>query len=401
MPILLSAQTNSLQLSAEFRSRIILDNGYKSPPTKNQNAILYTTQRTRFNTLFVHTKFQTYLSIQDVRIWGDDDNYNSNGHYGNTQSLSLHEGWIKLTLIKYWSLKLGRQVLSYDDQRILSARNWNNYQVTYDAALVEYKRNKHRVHLAFSYNAYHKSDQTYPPELFKAYHLIHYKHTADALSLSGITVISGNTLTDSTEHIYYRATYGVNTNYKNTQRRLRLSAYYQHNLNNHEKKRSAFCISAYAAHKITEKTILGIGYDLISGDDGSSSTNQQFDILYGRRHGWYGYMDYFSTTPQQGLQDILAKGSYTPGNKASISLHYHYFLLATHMHNSSPKKLGQELDFQLKYKIQNVATLECGYSLFFTTNTLNQLKDLHKEKGKIPQFGYIMCTIKPSAWINY
>ncbi|GAF02960.1 alginate export family protein [Saccharicrinis fermentans] len=405
LPILLSAQTNKLQLSAEFRSRIILDHGYQSPQMKNHSTTFYSTQRTRFNTLFINTKIQTYLSIQDIRIWGDDDNFSSNGSYGNTQSLCLHQGWVKLTLMKSLSLKVGRQIFSYDDQRILSARNWNNYQVTYDAVLAEYKKNQHRVHLAFSYNANHKSDQTYPAKLFKTYSFIHYKHNADALSLSGIAVITGNTLTDTTEQVYYRATYGANMKYKNPQRNIRLSAYYQHKLNNHANPLSAFCVSAYAAHKITRKTILGIGYDLISGDNSSTSTNQQFDLLYGRRHGWYGYMDYFSTTPQQGLQDILARATYNTDKKTNISLHYHYFLLATHMHNNIHKKinkrLGQELDFHLKYKIQDATTLEFGYSLFSPTNTLKQLKTIHEEKIKTPHFCYIMCTIKPSIWIQH
>lgn len=140
LPILLSAQTNKLQLSAEFRSRIILDHGYQSPQMKNHSTTFYSTQRTRFNTLFINTKIQTYLSIQDIRIWGDDDNFSSNGSYGNTQSLCLHQGWVKLTLMKSLSLKVGRQIFSYDDQRILSARNWNNYQSHTMPSLLNIKR---------------------------------------------------------------------------------------------------------------------------------------------------------------------------------------------------------------------------------------------------------------------
>ena len=132
---------------------ITIDNGYGTPQLKGESTPLYITQRTRLNAGFQKDKVESYISLQDVRLWGEDNNYKSSGVYGNTESLSLHQGWVKLNLNKMLSLKIGRQLFSYDDQRIISARNWNDYQVTYDALLAEIKASKHRLHIRItSYN---------------------------------------------------------------------------------------------------------------------------------------------------------------------------------------------------------------------------------------------------------
>ncbi len=401
-----TAQNDTLQISAELRPRGIVDNGYKIPKTKSDVTPIYSTQRTRLNVLFCNDKFESYIALQDVRLWGDDNNYKGNGVFGNTESLSLHQAWVKLKLIETLSIKIGRQLFSYDDQRIISGRNWNDYQVTYDAILAEYKTGKHRFHLGLSYNVDNKTDLLFPNEKFKTFDFIHYQYQLDNFILSGIAVATGNTLTDITERVFYRGTYGINANYKTNISHVRLSAYYQHNLNDINGTTSAFCISAYTEHKLVEKLSLGLGYDFLSGNDETltSTTNNRFDILYGRRHGWYGYMDYFSTTPQQGLQDCIARLTYKPKKDVNLELHYHYFMLAADKFDSdNPSKklnrqLGNELDFKLKWKFNQMAELECGYSIYGTTNTLEQIKNINSEDLKIPQFCYVMLTIKPSLW---
>lgn len=397
-------QNNKIKIGAELRPRVIIDNGYKTPKYTDENILSYTSQRTRLNMLFVNNEIETYISFQDVRLWGADNNYNSSGVYGNTESISLHQAWVKLKIIESVSLKIGRQAFSYDDQRILSARNWNDYQITYDAVVAEYKTDQHRLHLGCSYNADNKNDLMFPSEKFKTFDFIHYQYKLDKLTLSSIAVITGNTLTDTTGQVFFRATYGANANYITDKTKARLSAYYQHNINKNGGNISAYCISAYIEHNLIEKLNIGLGVDYLSGNDdnSTSTTNNRFDILYGRRHGWYGYMDYFSTTPVQGLQDYMAKLTYKPTENLNLQLHGHYFMLAADMYdnlNANEKlsrKLGQELDLIMKWKFHKMATLECGYSLYGTTNTLTKLKKVNNGNLKTPQFCYLMLTIKPS-----
>ncbi|MDA3929396.1 MAG: alginate export family protein [Prolixibacteraceae bacterium] len=400
-----SAQSDLFQINAELRPRLIIDDGYKTPKAKGDDTPVYSTQRTRLNFLFRNDKLETFISVQDVRIFGDDDNYKTSGVFGNTNSLCLHQAWVKLNIIEPLSLKVGRQQLLYDDQRILSTRNWNDYQVTYDALLAEYKTDQHRLHIGLSYNADNKASLLFAPEKFKSFDFIHYQYQFNQFTLSAIAILTGNTLTDVSKQVFYMGTYGANAVYKSNKANARFSAYYQHNLNNIGGNVSAACISAYAEVEMIEKLSLGLGYDYLSGNDeaSASTTNHRFDILYGRRHGWYGYMDYYSTTPQQGLQDCMAKLSYNPQKELSIEMHYHYFLLAADKFDTSnptiklSMQLGNELDLKMKWKVYQEATLEFGYSIYGTTDTLEQLKKVNGEDLKTPQFCYFMLTIQPSV----
>ncbi len=403
--IKISAQSDKLQIGAEFRPRLLIDNGYGTPQLKGESTPLYITQRTRLNAGFQKDKVESYISLQDVRLWGEDNNYKSSGVYGNTESLSLHQGWVKLNLNKILSLKIGRQLFSYDDQRIISARNWNDYQVTYDALLAEFKASKHHLHIGLSYNAESKNNILFPETKFKSFDFIHYQYKIEKLTLSGIAVVTENTVSDSTENFILRGTYGTNVNYKTSKFNSHISAYYQHNLNNEGGKVSSFCFSAFVDYDLVQKLNLGIGLDYLSGNDETSSSTEdnKFDILYGRRHGWYGYMDYFSTTPEQGLQDYMAKLTYKPSDKLDIQLHYHYFLLASNKYDATNpvekinKNLGHEVDLKLKWELQKSVNLECGYSIYSMTNTLKQLKKVMGEELKTPQYCYVALTVKPSV----
>ncbi len=405
--VILSAQNDKFQISGELRPRILVDNGYKTPNTTGESSPVYTTQRTRLNALFNNEKLDVYISLQDVRFWGGENNYNASGVYGNTESISLHQAWAKLKIAELISLKIGRQIFSYDDQRILSKRNWNDYQVTYDAILTEYKIDKHRLHLGLSYNSDNKTVLSYPSVKFKTLDFLHYQYKLDKLTLSGIAVVTGNSLTDTTEQVFFKATYGTNAIYTTDKTNARLSAYYQHHINDKGGNISAFCISAYIERNIIEQLRFGLGIDYLSGNDdnSASTTNNRFDILYGRRHGWYGYMDYFNATPQQGLQDYMAKLTYKPRDNFNIQLHGHYFMLTADMHDDlrADKKLshnlGQELDLIMKWKFHKMANLEFGYSLYGTTNTLAMIKGVNNEDLKTPQFCYLMLTIKPSKML--
>lgn len=400
------AQTDTLQISAELRPRTIFDHGYKTPGIKGENSVIYTTQRTRLNALFINQNFETFLSMQDVRIWGDDNNFNSSGTYGNSESTGLNQAWVKYRITESLWLKAGRQVLSYDDQRIISARNWNDYQVTYDALLAGYQKGNSRFNIVLSFNADNKTVASLPEEKFKTFDLIHYQYKIENFSLSGLAVLTGNTVNDSSSLVNYRATLGTNANIFLNRGNARLSFYYQRNLNNTDTRISSFLFSLYTERELTNQISLGLGMDYLSGNDDHSpqDKDRRFDILYGGRHGFYGIMDYYSKMPPQGLQDYMIKLRYSSRKGVSLNVDLHYFMLSAdkYDYNDPSKKLhpglGQELDFILKWKISQIAQLETGYSLYRTTNTLEQLKGQIDNSRKIAGFGYIMLSVRPS-WL--
>jgi len=65
------------------------------------------------------------------------------------------------------------------------------------------------------------------------------------------------------------------------------------------------------------------------------------------------------------------------------------------------KSLGSELDLTLKYKMNEWANVQGGYSIYFTTKEVKYLK-LKSSTAEIhtPQWCYVMLTITPAYLKN-
>jgi len=391
---LANAQDKRFNLGAEIRPRLLLDDGYKTPKLVSENPLAYITQRTRLNARFQKGSLTTYISVQDVRFWGGDNHYKT-----------LHQAWFILKPTRTVSVKTGRQLFQYDDQRILSSRNWNDYQVSYDAVLFQFNDTINELDIALTWNSETSKSPVFPDEKFRVFNFIRYERQLCNFHFSAIALLTGNTINDTTEHIHMRGTYGLNLNYKNNGFKIRSSVYYQNDLNNYGENVNAYCFSVFAKQNVfKQKASIGVGIDYLSGNDETNvnhdfqQTNHRFDILYGRRHSWYGYMDYFSSTPEQGLQDYMIKTEYTPVKNLTLQADYHHFLLAENIFNSEDqtvkmnRNLGHEFDITLKWEIIKEASFQAGYSFYLTTNSL---KEIHNEELRFPQFAYIMITVKP------
>jgi hypothetical protein len=143
----------------------------------------------------------------------------------------------------------------------------------------------------------------------------------------------------------------------------------------------------------------GLGY--LSGNDKTltnSSTDRLFDVLYGNRHTYFGYMDYFrsfaSHTKQGGLSDFFLYLEYTFSKSIHLKNTGHYFQLA----QSNPgtpenKNLGYENDLVMKYKFADWGTLEGGYLFFLPTESLKTIQSV--QDAKYSQFVYLQLIITP------
>lgn len=116
-------------------------------------------------------------------------------------------------------------------------------------------------------------------------------------------------------------------------------------------------------------------------------------------------MDYFSSIPQQGLVDCLIRTTFTPSKKLSLDLDYHFFRLAEGRYDSQSfnnqlnKNLGSEIDLKIIYNIFKDIKIDAGYSYFFTTNTLNQIKGIEFTNEKPPMFVYLMVMVNQKVFL--
>jgi len=147
--IFLLSKTNNAEaqfsLNGQLRTRTELRNGYGTL-NKDTSAAFFTSQRTRLTFGYKWDRLNFNVSVQDVRVWGQDASSINNAD-GNR--LMIHEAWAEVTLLNIndttiktkgidnLSLKIGRQALIYDDVRLLGDLDWLQQARRHDAILLK------------------------------------------------------------------------------------------------------------------------------------------------------------------------------------------------------------------------------------------------------------------------
>lgn len=407
LPAFLGLQRSYAQFSidAQLRNRFELRDGYQKLAAEGSNPAVLVSQRTRFSLSYGNDFLKLKLTPQDVRLWGDQATLSSSG-VGDNPSLDLLEAYAELKLGKSGWISVGRQQLAYDSRRLLGDRNWNQNSIAYDALVLRLTLNNWNLHTGASWNTMTEllSENPYPTARIKSLNFIWLNRKFnDHLSLSLMHIASGITKTDTTSALNFRQTTGIYGEYKTKQFNAWANLYYQFGKNQKGNNVSAFLIDADASFK-TEKLTTGIGLGYLSGNNktiGTDETDKLFDPLYGNRHRYFGFIDYFrtftSSTKQGGLADYYLWIDYRFTKKVSARNILHNFSLAqTNPGTPSDKRLGVENDLILKYKFSEWGDLESGYCFFLPTETLKVIQNV--EKDKFSQFFYLQLTITPTIF---
>lgn len=410
---------SQVTISAEIRPRAQMWDGNRLLNDGSRDPLFFISQRSRLNVNYTNDLYSIGFSIQDVRLWGDENVYTSTGVFGNTSSVDLHQAWIELNLCKHSKLKVGRQTLAYDDQRLIAYRNWGLNGLAYNAAVYKYKRNDLILDLGFSFN--NESSNI----LFREYTSIKQK-TMNYLYLkkqfnpkfnaSFIAIGSGYVKNDSSNVIYMRGTYGANLGYKIKNIEVKGSGYYQNGKSRKGLDVSAYLFSFIGQYKY-KKFLFAAGIDYLSGQDAAKTDEDYqkkdhlFDILYGKRHVVNGEMDMFTNIPWGtsggGLVDIYATIAYYPIKEIKLSMDYHFFSLQNNVLDNSTsvisyldKYLGDEFDFDFKWTIRKDISIAGGYCFILPTTSLEIIQGINLGQNKFSSFGWMMLTVKPTIFTS-
>ena len=402
-------------IKAELRPRAEFRNGYKALNDSINYPAFFVSQRTRLIFNYSDKKFKIGISLQDVRVWGDFTSFSSTGVFGNRASTYLNQAWLELFLTKYSSLTIGRQYLIYDDQRFLSARNWNQNSLSYDALVYKFKKNTFVFDLGFSLNNQRENvfGNEYPLDIMKTLNFLYLKKQFSKLNISILGIASGYQKDRTAETIYLRATTGTYLEYKTGNLSVSASGYYQFGKNKTGLDVNAYLLSANTKYNIG-KFKLGTGIDIISGknelktDSSYINKDQMFSVLYGGRHRFYGNMDYFSNLPLAtsggGLVDIFATLNYKLTSTTALGVTYHFFALQNNVIDPTytgqdikalKKSLGSELDLNFSWTLSKIINLKGGYSFMLPTNSLEIIQGIDPGKSDFPSWAWIMLTVKP------
>ncbi len=397
-PSILLAQ---LSLDGEFRPRSEYRNGYQLLRTSTTEPAFFTSQRTRLSLNYESDLYKIKVSGQDVRVWGEVEQLQDNAN------INIHEAWAQLYLSEVFQLKLGRQELVYNDQRLLGSVNWTQQARSHDALVLKYHdpTSNFQVDLGGAYNqeAQILFNNLYTLNNYKVLSYLWMNKKISSLDVSAIFLTDGfESQPDGTN---FRYTYGTHLLYNMQDWELSGSAYFQSGDDATRRNISAKMFSLNATRNmgaIQSK----IGFDYLSGGNinDADPARHAFHTLYATNHKFYGHMDYFLNIPRDtqggGLQNMYLETTFKMTEEASIGLTYHYFTLANDIQNPQKnieevldKYLGSEIDLSFSYRFTDDIGFRMGYSALFNSSSLD---DLQSRTAKDTQhWGWAMIMLTP------
>jgi hypothetical protein len=146
------AQSNAqLSISAQIRPRAESRNGLGTLKLKDAPSAGFISQRSRLGFNFKMDKVAFGMSIQDIRVWGQDASTISNA---DGAKLGVHEAWAEVNLLDTigLTLKMGRQELLYDDSRLVGNLDWLQQGRRHDAAVFKVNKNGWQVDFGLAFN---------------------------------------------------------------------------------------------------------------------------------------------------------------------------------------------------------------------------------------------------------
>ncbi|OGL42239.1 MAG: hypothetical protein A2161_06730 [Candidatus Schekmanbacteria bacterium RBG_13_48_7] len=392
-------------LDAYFRPRIEFDN----LDFNNKTGIdSYSTFRTRLGIAMedIVPKTNLYIMFGDSRMMGFSDPYLTGKPIGPNKwddNVGVIEAFMEvLDLIKPGTMfKVGRMTNDQGRARIFGPGNWNVYGPrTYDGIKIGYSNEDFALHFwslfgqAGDRHWYFDSDTpgVYPDKSI-AYKKDHTLAGTDIslwsnmLNFLAFLDLDQNPVEDSVHGghnpAFSRITIAANFGWKTRDKEqfsVDLDTAYQFGSQAYdggEGDISAYLVAGELKYRLEPKlsSFIGAGFDIISGDDGSSSDKiSNFYEYYYSRHRFQGHMDYFknpSGIKSKGLQDFIFRAGFSPHKKLVFQLDLHHFQTEKSFESAenggSSHILGKELDTTLDYKIRKGLTAQFGYDIFWPT----------------------------------
>ena len=386
---------NTFTVDADFLTRGELRyGGLPDDENDNDNKAHFIIERTRLGLDFERTFLKAHVTAQHSAVWGQ----------AGKGSFNLYEAWVQLTSRKGLFAKIGRQVISYDDERIIGPDDWTVAASSHDLLKVGYEGGAYKVHAMFAYNQngesvnggtrYIDGDKPYKTMEVLWYHYDHPKVPLGA-SLLFMNLGMQSLRDDNPDKTFQQQLAGTYVSYTPQNWSAEGSFYYQFGKNEFNANISAWMASAKGTYTPSQHWSLKGGYDYLSGDpyfvvtSGGDmgliqhKTFKAFSPVYGSHHKFYGAMYFFYVSTyyngfSPGLENIYGGATYKPFDKLSFEATYHYFRTATKLDNLS-KALGHELELSITYKPIKEVELSAGYSYMHGGETMEKLKRVDNE----------------------
>ncbi|AUP77604.1 alginate export family protein [Flavivirga eckloniae] len=396
-------------LDGEFRPRTEYRNGFGSLIADDADAGYGISTRIRLNAGYKIDAYKVYISLQDVMVWGENRQILP---YDQNNSFAVFQAWAEINLGEGFSTKLGRQVLSYDDQRILGGLDWAQQGRNHDAALLKYKKGNFMLDFAAAFN----QDYSHPTGFvstgtaystrgffsYKTMQMLYVKQAWENFTGSLLLMNNGfqklDTNNDPIDGVNNLQTLGTHLKYKKGSFGLAANAFIQTGKRQTDVDvKGAYLLGLDATYKVSPKVTLGAGVEMISGNDADPGETGAFFPLYGTNHKFNGFMDYFyvgNHANSIGLFDVHASANFKFTDTSNLMVKVLNFSGEQDL-PSGEKSLGTEVDLVFKKKFKGYA-LVVGYSHLFPADGMYELKGITEAAASdIQNWGWAMLVLKP------
>lgn len=321
------------------------------------------TQRTRAWVEHTRGKVKARVTGEDVRAWA------------GSSKQEIHEGWLQLGEDAMF-LRVGRQELNLDGQRLVGAVNWSQDGRSFEGLRLGGKSGETVWNLLGARLPTHDT-------------LIgHVAHTTSGIRIGVPVIYDSDRLVQTKKDADQmdRVTGGVHVSSKKGDLKWRVEGYGQleeDRANDVSKK--AFMVGARAGYKVSAAVMPTLWVDYLSGDD-------TFNTLYATNHKFYGYMDKFLNIPVHtangGLIDIALKneGKVGPG---VLALAIHDFMRAAEDANGTSGQVAIEADVTYAVKVHPGAKLVGGVAAWIPQGDFDEMD---KEA-----WGFLMLDVQLSS----
>ncbi len=210
-------QAQELDVNLQIRPRFEYRNGYKTLLPYGQEGTSQISQRSRLNFNYKQEDLIVKLTLQNTRTWGDV----APTAVADKNGIAVFEAWAQYNFTEKWSARMGRQVLSYDNQRILGEMDWAQQAQSHDALTVTFHTEKQKLDFGGAYNST-AENVIQTPYTVASYKALQYAWYHNQFSTDfGLSFLALNTgyeyaNADAKLLVDYKQTFGPYLTYKNS-----------------------------------------------------------------------------------------------------------------------------------------------------------------------------------------
>ena len=326
--------------------------------------------RARLGVFGIYGIVGAHIELQDVRTWGSEHKANTHDEGtlfdASANGFDLHQAYGEIIAPYGLNLRVGRQEIAWNGQRLIGTVGWAHQGRSFDAVRLRYDSDTLGAELLYSLLLDHPlvdaGGTPDPATRSEDAHLVALRagpRWGKALTLDGLVIIRHDGAADET-----LATFGIYGKGKSGYLYYEAEAYGQVGTKGNMSI-LAYLVGLRAGVSLPELKQLkvGAGIDVVSGDgDLSDDTIGSFDTLYATNHKFYGHIDRYLNLPthtnDEGLIDGLITIGINPVKTLSLTLDGHLF--TTGPQDPDKNIHGGELDFNTTWRPVDEFALTAG-----------------------------------------